>query len=531
MANFFALFKVQLLSLLGNNKTLKSKNKKSKAGLGGIALILLLLGGIMVFLGFTYSNIFALSLSYTGDLYKLIPTMIALGSLISFMFSFYAVGSAIFGFKDYDVLASMPIKPKEIVLSKFAVLYVSELFFVLAVVVPSFFVYKKIAGVITLTQIVISLTLCFFSPLLPLAVSTVIGVFVYYVSSRFRRKNIIQIILLFLFLIGIFILSFLSEMGEEDPSQMTGMLSFMEKTYFVFPLALESFLQPIWVLAFIGANVISITAVVSVVCVFYKKLNSIFTAKRTLRNFKLKNYQSNGIGKALFIKELRRLFSSPVYAINSLTGTVMAVISCIAYSIFVCTSDVMNVEGSEIIFNYINKLLPFIFSFMFIMAPSTCCSISLEGQAFWIVKTAPVSYMKVLNIKLAINGVFSTSIALICSIIVAICSGFGLVAGGLFVLTAIGISSFGGIFGLLMNLRFPKMKWQNENVVVKQSLTTFLTILVSLVFSALFIVIGLYVDLKIEILMAIYACFFIILSISLYIVIYKYSYKLISKIN
>ncbi len=531
MANFFSLVKVQLLSFIGGNKLFKSKSKKKVFGLGGIVLLLLLIGAALVFFGYTYSQIFAMSLTEDSK-DKLIPLMLAMACLVCFLFSFYAVGSALFGFKDYDMLMSMPIKPFEIVLSKFSVLYISELFFAFLLVIPSLFVYNSAIATVTLTSVVVTVAMCLFAPLLPLAISTLIGVVVYYISSRFRRKNIVQIILLILLMVVIFAFSFFSGMIEsEDASQIMGAFRVIEKIYFVMPLAEKAFAKPIWLLVFFAVNFAPLSIIILFVCVFYKKLNTIFTAKRTLRNFKLKEYKTNGINKTLFKKELKRLFSCPVYAVNSLFGLAMALIMGIAYSVFYIVSGAGTDAVGQVVFDIINRILPAMFGFMFLFSPTTCCSISLEGQSFWIIKTAPISHMQVLNAKLYVHALFSTSVAFIISLCMAICGGFGWIGGALFVVFGVGISTFGGLFGLVMNLCFPKLKWENENVPVKQGLPTFLTMVIALIFTAIFIVMAVYVNLSFNALLAIYASFFMIISLVLYIVLYKCGKRMFERLN
>ncbi len=529
MTNFLSLIKVQLLSVLGSNK-LKTKDKKAKAGFAGIALMLLIIGGAMVFFGYTYSKIFAMAFAQTGGDEKLIPLMIAISCLISFMFSFYMAGSALFGFKDYDMLMSMPLKPSEIVLSKFCVLYISDLFFALTIVLPSLFVYNGAIATITFAQVVCALAMIILSPLLPLTLSCVIGIVVYYISSKFRRKNIIQLILLMLIMVGVMAFSFMSGLDSEDPTQMLGTIEILEKVYFIFPWLVNAFLNPIWLLVFLAVNALPLAIVIIFICFFYKKLNTIFTAKRTLRNFKLKEYQTNGVNKTLFIKELKRLFSSPVYAMNSLIGIVMALVTSVAYAVINITlvkSEPMFIE----LFNILNVFVPAIFCFMFLLSPTTCCAISMEGQAFWIIKTAPVSYLKVLNSKLAVHTLFSTSVAFVCSLVIGIFAGFGIIGTVLLVVCAVAISCFGGVFGLFMNLRFPKLKWENENVPVKQGLPTFLTMIIAFVSVAIIVVMGIYVKLPLNAMLAIFSAIFVLLSVSLYIVLYKCGGKMFNKLN
>lgn len=532
MTNFFSLVKVQLLSLFGVNKLLKSKNKKSKFSIGGIALLLLFLAGVIIVFGYFYADIFAKSLIMTGKGEQLIPLMLAISCIVCFLFSFYALGNTLFGFKDYDALMSMPIKPIVIILAKFIVVYLTNLLFTLFIVAPSLFIYNDLINLISLFQVVSVLVMCLVAPLLPIAISTLIGVVVYYISSRFRRKNFVQIIILVIFMLAVFALSFLSSMLEsEDSALIVNSLGIVAKIYFLLPWAINAFSQSLWLLLFIAINLASIAIIFTFVCIFYKKLNTIFTSKRTIRNYKLKQYQSNSVNKALFKRELKRLFSCPVYFINSLFGLLMSLIISIGYAVLVSIYDLNSDPMAQAVFGVINRMIPALFGFMFLMAPTTCCSISLEGQSFWIIKTSPVSYKKVLNSKLSVHALFSVSVAFISSLIIGIFSNFGVLGTILLVVCALGISSFGGIFGLLANLKFPNLKWENVNVPVKQSLPCFFTIILALVVSILVVVMGIYVNVSLELLLAIYSIFFVVGSLVLYVLLCKYGAKMFNKLS
>jgi ABC-2 type transport system permease protein len=141
MANFFNLLKVQFLSFLGLNKILHSKNKRKLSGIGGLIITALLIVGAIGFYAYTYADAFALTLSVSGNLKSLIPIMLGIGAIVSFMFSFYTTSSLLFGFKDYDMLSSMPIKSSTIVFSKLTFLYLSDLAFSLLFIIPSLVVY------------------------------------------------------------------------------------------------------------------------------------------------------------------------------------------------------------------------------------------------------------------------------------------------------------------------------------------------------------------------------------------------------
>ena len=119
MNNFFTLLKVQALGLFGINKKLNKKSGSGKSAITGM-LSLLLIAACIVYVGYVYSDRFADYFAAMNELYKMIPMMIAIASVISFVYSFYSTGSVLYGFKDYQLLSAMPVKNSEIVLSKLA---------------------------------------------------------------------------------------------------------------------------------------------------------------------------------------------------------------------------------------------------------------------------------------------------------------------------------------------------------------------------------------------------------------------------
>ena len=209
MSNFFSLVKVQLLGLFGINKKLNGKGKSGKGAITGV-LSVLLIAACIVYVGYMYSEEYAVFLSAGGEIYKLVPLMISIASIISFVFSFYASGTVLYGYKDYQLLSAMPVKNREIVLSKLAYMYVSDLVFNLLIIVPSLFVYGSHGGEITAGFIFATLALVLFSPLLMISFSVAIGALTAYISSFFRKKYIAQIIILGSVMIALFAFSFFS---------------------------------------------------------------------------------------------------------------------------------------------------------------------------------------------------------------------------------------------------------------------------------------------------------------------------------
>ena len=95
-----------------------------------------------------------------------------------------------------------------------------------------------------------------------MAISVLVGAVVAYLSSRFRRKNIAQTIMLLLIVGGCFALGFSSSMGLD----YTVMI---KRIYFVLPLMIDTLWAWGDLLVVVAVNLLPYIAVMLVVAVTY----------------------------------------------------------------------------------------------------------------------------------------------------------------------------------------------------------------------------------------------------------------------
>ena len=487
MNNFFSLVKVQFLSLFGINKRLHGPKGKMLGGAAGVLLYAVIICLAIGYCGYVYAEMFATALANEGRLNELLPIMIAAGALISFFFSFFATGNLLYGFKDYDMLAAMPVKTSAIVFSKLIYMYAADFAFSLILMVPALIVFTNLGGVITGTVILSVFIMLLFSPLLMTALSIIIGAVTTVISSYFRRKNLIQIILLLAVMAGWLWLSFAMS------SQTTDITAALKGVYFVYPLAAAGMDNFLYMLLYAAVNLAAFALVSAGVCLTYKKAHSVITAKRTKKDYKLKkDYGASGQFSSLFKREHSRFVSCPMYFLNGFIGAalnvVMAVLAAVVFSLIESQGqgDVAGLAEAVAAF------APALFAFMFLLGPTTNCTISMEGSAFWVIRTMPVKMTKVFNAKLLVNFVYYGVSGLAGSLIIAIGLKTPFLYAVLITLNALFIAALGGNMGLLINILLPKMKWENENQIVKQSAAVFLTVLAAFIFAALFVLGRLY---------------------------------------
>lgn len=177
---------------------------------------------------------------------------------------------------------------------------------------------------------------------------------------------------------------------------------------------------------------------------------------------------------ALVRKELGFFTSLPAYMMNGAIGVVFYILIPVFLIIqgeeLTVLLSLLGSAPSEISCLLITAML----CFGAITNIITACSISLEGNRLWLIRSLPIASKDILLAKFYMHclvcippGILS---ALVCCIILGVSwQGylFAVIIPGL-------VTVFMALFGLIINLHMPKFDWLNETVCVKQSGSTML---------------------------------------------------------
>ena len=214
---------------------------------------------------------------------------------------------------------------------------------------------------------------------------------------------------------------------------------------------------------------------------------------------------------------------------NSLIGSVIGAVGLIAFAII--SPNIEKLTGINLIETFL-PYIPLVFSFCFLMAPSTNCAISLEGQSFWVIRTSPVSMLDVFYAKIKVGIITSVMPAIVSALAVGIIARLEIFS--IIILTLVGgmIALFGVLLGLLMNILFPMMKWDNETVAVKQSISVLFTMLGGFLFTGINFLIVHFIPLEPTLLLLIALVLSAVCSFVAFLIIYQKGEKwLIKKIQ
>ncbi len=471
MSNFLLLLKTQFINILQTS----SKKKKKQENVKGLSFkigVTAVIAVLIVSVAYFYSRMFAEMLILSGDIYKLTPLMIGYGALVNMIFSFYSVGSVLFSNKDYELLSSLPVKKTTIVLSKLAVMLITSVALSLVISLPSLFVFSYYGAVLSTSYVFYCLILAIFAPLVIIAMITLIATAIYLAFARAKRKTLLQTLALFLFFVALFVIGFVS--GEEG-----NMLAVVERIYFLFPIIIKATTDWTYLLLFIGISVVSFIIISLFVGIFYHKINTLLKRSYKVKNFKLKDYQATSQIKSVLFRELKMFFSYPIYIMNVLLGPIISIVASIAIAVLI-----QKMGGVVEVREMIITIVPSVLIFAHTLVSSTATAISIEGKSFWVIKTSPVKSKDLINAKLLVNVLLNVLPAVLSSLVIAIFVAPDVLYAFIIAVIIIGGALLSGTVGLLFNLRFPKLQWENPNQVAKNGLPILLCMLVCMIFSA-----------------------------------------------
>ena len=495
-------------NFLGLNEVRYSKDQKKKSRIWTVLVAYLILGVMLVF----YTGLITYAL-FLFDMTAIIPAYLAIViSILSFMFTVFSAGPTLFSTKSYEFLITLPIKPAAIVISRFLTMY----FIDMAVSVLTTATVLVVCGFMGMTApwFYLSMALsAFIFPLLPMTAAMIIGTGIYALTSRMRRKNLMQILFSMTFLAVYFVfMQNLNGTDEELVSAVGDLVRSMTKVYPpAFWFSEGVFGNILLYLLFFILSVAVFLAFALIVGRFYQKLCTSLVSQSAKRNYVMKAQRGTSAFRACFYRERKRYFASSIYVMNTLVGYIMVIV----FSVILLFSETGEIL-SGLLPGEILKIVPFVIALLLNMAPTTVSAFSMEGKHFWLTQSLPLRLQDIINAKLLVNLMFAVPSALISSILLLLAFRPTMYVVWFFVIPLVYVV-FGSVLGLWINMKAPMMTWDMEAQVVKQSKATLLALLLGAVsvgvpLVAIFLCEGVFVDVA----MAVIVCALLVLTYWMY---------------
>ena len=205
MREFWILTKLQASSLFGINKILHMKNaeekKQGKRALGTLAAMVFALGYMSVI----YSLMMAQAFQTLGMLPTLLGIMALASSLLILMFSIFETKGVLFGFGDYDIVMSWPVKIRTIAASRVCGMYAYNFIYGFLLLFPAGIVYA-IKAAPALWFYPLFLVLMLLIPALPTIVGALLGTILTIATARMKKSNLFSILAQMALILGIMVL-------------------------------------------------------------------------------------------------------------------------------------------------------------------------------------------------------------------------------------------------------------------------------------------------------------------------------------
>ncbi len=512
----------------------KSNKKSSKV------ILPIILGFICMFSVWSYANMFMEPLVKIHAEYVLLSLFIMVSFFLTLIEGIYKASGLLFNCKDDDLLLSLPIKKSTVLFIRIFKFYVFELLYNSIFMLPAIIVYIRYVKV-PFSFYVVSLFILLLLPIIPIIISSILGSIISRISSKFKFKNLAQTVTTVILLLVIFYFSFnMQELINNFGEKANVINKFITKIYYPCNayVKMSTNFKIGDLLLFIFINISLFIIAILGLSTRYFKINSNVKGVKTSTSKKDYAIKRNRPTISLIKKELKKFISSPVFITNAGFGLVLFIIGIIYITLnFDKMTNSIIIEGSitlDEIKSYIPIILYSIICFTSFMTSITSSMISLEGKSFNILKSLPIKPMTIILAKVLMAVLVMIPLILIGDIILFVKFNFNILESLLIIIGTILLPLISETIGIIINLKYPKMDAENDTEVVKQSMSSMISVFLGMGISAIS-VFGLFYGIKIglsnTLLLLLINLIFSILFIILMFYMNKKSVKLFNEIN
>mgnify|MGYP002793061524 FL=1 len=528
MNRSFVLFRLSLKQLIWQMARTFGGRKKFSP------VLILLAASLLIGLSGLYS--WSMIAGVPESMNLLIPLSIlsaAFGLIL--VFGFYHAQGYLFDFRDYDLLFSMPLSRRQILMSKLIALIAMMLLYSAFLTLPMMVLFQ-LHYAMPLTFLLYGLIGQLFLPLIPMTVACLAAVLVRLISSRVKHPVLIRNLLSLGMVIGLMAVMTLFQ-SQTGQAQDVGALirpiqTGLAPVYWLTMAMMQGSFGEL--LKLIGASSLVLLLFLAAIAPLWNTLNQKARMTSAQAGGRMK-VQSSSMNAALFRRELRRYFASTSLVMNTLVGPVMVALCAVMLAVQKdLMVQVMLESGMDFsaFADPVAMLLLAVCLFCGMICPVTATSISLEGKNFWIVRSLPIPAGRYLGAKLALDLALNIPVSWLSILILSVVYHFSLLTVVLLLTLTLLAILCSGLFGLIINLHFPRFDFDREIVVVKQSLSTMITVLAGMGASFLILAVLLFwAPLESSLMMMVIALVLILLATGMGIYLIRRGEALLSKLS
>ena len=496
------LLKTLLLSTSPRNiythTTDKKKRRKIAFGYVGAAVLYAML--------VAYSLITCIGLGSVGMI-EAAPAICALAtSALAFLSALFRTNGHLFNFKEYDMLMSLPFETSSVASCKFLYMYLKSLPWYLCVSLATMLGYAIYAQP-SIATYPLWIILTLFLPIIPMLAASFLGFLIAKVSTGFKKTNLVQTVLTFVFVILCFSSRFIIEGLFRNNEARAVLLKASEATEQAAHIYLPAgwFADAVTKIDLLSALLLVVVSALLFAAVFYlvgrsyQRINSALKSHAASRNFEMSKQKQRSVVHAIAFKEFRRLTNSTVYMTNAAMGEVLAALLGIV-TLVVGFDRILDIVTQEAPFDHaiLQPAIPFIVYFFIGMLATTACSPSLEGKNYWIIQSLPLSMKSVYQGKMLFNLYLTVPAMAFSVLCMCVSARVPVLNTALYLVLGLALCAFSTTWGCVCGVRHMRLDWENEVEVVKQGTAVTLYLLpnmfVTMGLTTLVVFLGQHVD-------------------------------------
>ena len=420
-----------------------------------------------------------------GLTYTLAPAlMLVAGSVLGGVTTLSKAGTALFSAASLDPLLSLPLRRRTVVLSRIFSLYFEEFLINAGMLLTAGVCCQIVIGDLPKAFWPVLALTTFLSPLIPLGVGGLAGLFVNMLTARMKKKSLFTTVFSMVFLLGVMFLSFNAGTMFTDMADIAG--SLQTRVFGIYPPA-RLFVEGIlgnWsaFLLFAGISLAALAllclAAVTGFTFFYNAINATASSKA----FRMGRQKQAGVLATLCKKELRQKYNTPAWIMNTDIGTVMAIIMTVALIVGgrgPVTEILEDVFGRG---DQAGLIFGLVIATIQCMSLTANSSVSMEGKGIFIIKSLPIRANVWLRSKLLVSMLPPVVGGIVCGVALTVAwklpAWNALLIIGLCILMAWAFSTV----ELALGLHFCRFDWENPVEVIKQGGGVMLSMLITFVF-------------------------------------------------
>ena len=514
MSMFRTMARLELINLFGINEIRHSKNPGEKKRRTFLIFTILVLSAML--LGYSAAGAYALAGMELTDKIPMLYFLFAF--LLQLALGVMKSKSFLYREKDLDMLSTLPVRGVHVIGARILRMYVEGVLVTLGLFTPAMIIYgvKSGAGAGLYLSILPEVLVL---SVLPTAISAWVGIAVAFVISKCRHKVLAEVLLSLFLVIGLYLLfsvisskdtgatsgddksgsvsvsqgvdgtttevKSITELSDEEMKarMKESMTNAMEKVESAFPpgrIMGEVLGEPdlAGLLIYAGLSLAVLGLTVPVIGGLFFRLSRRMVVVTRHREYRPEALKDQSVMTSLVKKEAARYFSTGIYVANTIMGPALAVAFSIATAFF-DPEKLISSAGKEglLVDLHFAFAIPYLIGMFFVMMSISSSSLSMEGKNWWFPKSLPLSAREVLGAKLLFNLIVLAPFYAVSELILLFTLKVSLLERLWLLIIPLVACVFSVLFGLTMNLKFPKFRWESATEVVKQSAASGLSLL------------------------------------------------------